>query len=66
MTALVFISCVMYILIALFAATMTYCEQKAVKTVNPMCKFLGYAACALWPITLLGMTVAAATVRVRA
>lgn len=49
----------LYICIAAMAALMTYCEQRRDKTRSTLYNLLGFLACALWPVTLGLMALAA-------
>lgn len=49
---------VIYVLIAAFAALMTYLEQQDRCVQSPLCKTLGFVACVFWPLTVLTVAVA--------
>jgi len=49
----------LYVIIALFSASMTYCEQQQNPDTNRAYAALGYMACALWPVTLIAVACAA-------
>lgn len=49
---------VAYLVVALFAAAMTYDEQCQKGQQRGMLKALGFLACAVWPVTLLAVFVA--------
>ncbi|QCO58140.1 hypothetical protein EOK75_20505 (plasmid) [Pseudorhodobacter turbinis] len=48
-----------YIVIALIAATMTYCEQRRTQGHSTLYTLLGFIACAFWPLTLASLAVSA-------
>lgn len=52
---------IVYTAIALFAAVMTYDEQCQKSEQNVLCKGLGFLACAVWPVTVLAVVIAAKT-----
>lgn len=52
---------VLYLLIAGFAALMTYYEQVRTQNRDRLFNALGFLACLLWPVTLVAVTVAAQT-----
>lgn len=51
----------LYLLVATFAAMMTYYEQVRTQNRDPLFSALGFVACLLWPVTLVAVTVAAQT-----
>lgn len=48
----------LYLVIALFAAAMTYDEQCQKGPLSTLRKAFGFGACALWPVTLMAVFVA--------
>lgn len=46
-----------YILIALFAAGMTYAEQRQSQTMTRLFAPLAYLMCALWPLAVMAMLI---------
>lgn len=48
----------LYVMIALVAASMTYCEQQQSRKRNIVLRAMGYLACALWPLTLATVALA--------
>jgi ABC-type Na+ efflux pump permease subunit len=51
-----------YLLIAFFAATMTYFEQQETGGRSTALKYAGFMACLLWPVTFVFMAI---TMRLR-
>lgn len=49
----------LYLCIAALAALMTYCEQRRDAKRSFLHNLLGFVACALWPVTLGLMVIAA-------
>lgn len=49
----------LYLLVATFAASMTYFEQQNSRERNILFIVLGYLACAFWPVTLVTVMIAA-------
>ena len=49
----------LYVMIALIAASMTYCEQQQQsRKRNIILRVLGYLACVIWPLTLATVALA--------
>ena len=48
-----------YVMIALAAAAMTYDEQRRTNGRNLFLTLLGFGACTIWPVTVLGVAIAA-------
>ncbi len=46
-----------YVLISIFAITMTYKEQKKSNRTTPVFVFIGYLACTVWPLLVAVMLV---------
>ncbi|KMK63838.1 hypothetical protein [Puniceibacterium sp. IMCC21224] len=47
-----------YLVVAIFAVCMTYCEQKRAGNRSFLFDLLGYLACVVWPATLTVLLVA--------
>ena len=52
-----------YLLVAFFAATLTYFEQQESGGRSAVLRFLGFFACACWPVTFV---LVAITMQIRA
>lgn len=50
---------VLYLIVAGFAALMTYFEQVRTRNHDLLFNLLGFTACLFWPITLVAVTIAA-------
>jgi hypothetical protein len=52
-TGFVVILLAFYLLIAIFALTMTYLERRQASNTNPFLTALSFLACLFWPVTVM-------------